>query len=957
MSDTAYSTLNITSTIGNLNINGNFTPVSFIAAWDNSYRLVTEAIAYRFQNLDSLRSFDSSYTVMQEFRPTHMSSVEPMDVQFHLQVKDFKPLGIFIHVPLTGYGFVEGGVVGDSTDLQFSGNVDIEQFGVRSGTDTLFADSASLKYFFDGIDYRNIFKTFNASIETELQNFKINDFLFNQISGQIKVESDQSDFQLSAFIDSTARVDLAGISRVNANLMEFELPELKVEIGQYLAENSDTVRLALGRDGIRVNSLMMMHEAEEAAISGYFSPSGISDLTVSLKGFLLSELKQILHKGPYARSSTQFGGIMDATTNFRGSFDHPNIILNLQADGVRADDSLQNKHKVLGRINSNISYFEHLLSLSMRFMSHPEDLQTSPDLLLFGSLPYEFVLARETPHKLDGEVDLTLKSTGMNLEFLDPFIPEISNLSGMMMCDMHMKGPIDAPLYEGSMTIQNAGLVFDPLGIRYILNGDLIPAGNRIQLERFTIQNDPQERFHVGSMKVSGSFTLHGLNFKRFDLLAQGDLKIMSEEKRLAGQKIYGNLFAATGPNGIEWKGDLSASTVRGEMLVKDAQLVLPPERETELVRASVVNVTFKDDTSRFNTQTPEVTSNNGKTKSIQIVDKLKNDGASSSPTSEPARNSFLDGISYDIGIETQGPTQLRFVFNTQTAEELFADLQGRLYFNRNSGISKLTGQVEVSNRSYYKFIKQFDATGKLLFTGDVLNPELDVTATHQGTHSIISSDTTAGTTTSSQLQSSRDVAGRSTAPQVMVTLQISGTRNEPKTKISLQTKAYSDKDWSSSTNWKDGDDEANAISFILAGQFRNELTDQQRMGLIGTNVGLALASSMLTGTLSEAARKATYGVVQSVDMLYYGGQFGQAADLRLTGQVGEAVIRAGGRVFTGDIGNTNVSVELPMSYVLGVNGLRNLIITLERRVEGIQSVEEQRRASNGARLFYRITF
>jgi hypothetical protein len=544
----------------------------------------------------------------------------------------------------------------------------------------------------------------------------------------------------------------------------------------------------------------------------------------------------------------------------------------------------------------------------------------------------------------------------MNLEFLDPFIPEISNLSGMMTCDMHMKGPIDAPLYEGSMTIQNAGLVFDPLGIRYILNGDLIPAGNKIQLERFTIRNDPRERFHVGSMMVSGSFTLLGLNFRGFDLLAQGDLKVMSEEKRLPGQKIYGNLFAATGPNGLAWQGDISASLVRGEMLVKDAQLVLPPEREAELIHASAINVTFKDDTSRLDTQITDVVSNNGKIKSTQVSDKLTNVIASDSPTSEPARSSFLDGISYEIGIETQGPTQLRFVFNTQTGEELFADLQGRLYFNRNSGISKLTGQVEVSNRSYYKFIKQFDATGKLLFTGDVLNPELDVTATHQGTHSIISTaDTTSlSTTASSQSQSSGNIAGTSKAPQVMVTLQISGTRNEPKTKISLQTKGYSDKDW---VAWKEGDDEANAISFILAGQFRNELTDQQRMGLIGTNVGLALASSMLTGTLSEAARKATYGVVQSVDMLYYGGQFGQAADLRLTGQVGEAVIRAGGRVFTGDIGNTNVSVELPMSSVLGVDGLRNLILTLERRVEGIQNAEEQRRASNGARLFYRITF
>ena len=173
------------------------------------------------------------------------------------------------------------------------------------------------------------------------------------------------------------------------------------------------------------------------------------------------------------------------------------------------------------------------------------------------------------------------------------------------------------------------------------------------------------------------------------------------------------------------------------------------------------------------------------------------------------------------------------------------------------------------------------------------------------------------------------------------------------KRKLSLQTKTYSDKDW---TNWKEGDDEANAVSFILAGQFRNELTDQQRMGLIGTNLGFALAWGSVNGLISDAVRRSTWGYIQSMDVIYVGGQFSQSTDLRLTGQVGEAVIRAGGQVLS-DLTNANVSVELPMSSIVNSERYRNLILTLERRVEGIQNAEEQRRASNGVRLFYRIIF
>jgi hypothetical protein len=941
LKDSSRSILQITSTMGDLDVSGNFTPASFIAAWQNSYQLVTEGIAYRFHTLDSIRSFNNHMSESQLFFPSHVSNITPVEFQYRLQINDFVPIGVFIHVPLTGQGIMEGKVVGDSLDMQLSGNATLEQFELDSGKDTLTADTASFTYFLGGIGYEKLFDNFHASVESELQNFQINGFLFNRISGAIKVESDSSEYHFSAYLDSTAQINVQGTSHVNANLMEFDISQLKTEIGQYFAKNKSPVQLILGRDGFHIAALTMLHKEEELSLAGQFSPTGISDLNISLHKFPLSNLKQILYRGPYAKSSTQFEGTMNAAALFQGSFRHPNIVLDIHADDVCALDSTQNKRKILGKIDSHISYFEYTLGLDIKVANHTGDPNAQPDLLLSGSLPYDFVLVREAPHALEGNVNLTLKSAGMNLEMLDPFIPVISNLTGAMTCDMQMKGPLDAPEYEGSMSIRNAHFVFDPLGMPFLLNGDLNPVGDRIQLERFTIRNDPQERFHVGTMKISGNFTLHGLNLNQFDLLAQGDLKVMSEEKRLAGQKLYGNLFAATGPNGLVWQGDLNASTVQGEVFVKDASLILPPEREAESVSSSFVKVIFKDDTSHGN---PKVRNASGAfletTKSNPPAGRTVKGEVSSSSMSKLIHNSFLDGISYDVRIETQGPTTLRFLFNTQTSEELFADLQGRLYFNRTPVMSRLTGQVEVGKLSYYNFIKKFEATGKLLFTGNVLNPELEVTATYQGTH-----DT-------SQIPSTGQIAGTSRAPQVLVTLKITGTRNEPKVKVLLQTKSYSDNEW---TAWTDGDDEANAMAYIIAGQFRNEMTEQQRVGL-GANLGSAFASGMAAGLISDLLRRSTSGYIQSVDVVYGGGQFNQSTDLRLTGQVGETIIRAGGQVLS-DLTNANVSVEFPVSSIINSEGYHNLILTLERRVEGIQNAEEQRRASNGVRLFYRIIF
>jgi hypothetical protein len=940
MIDSVHSSLQVSSTVGELHVDGNFTPASFIAAWQNSYQLVTEGIGYRFHTLDSIRSFNRSPMTPNIFRPSHTSGVSPVDVQYRLRVDNFTPIGAFIHVPLFGQGVVEGRMAGDSVDMKIAGTASLDQFELDAGTDTLTTERASVEYVFAGIGYGNLFERFHASVTPELNNFEINGLLFNRLTGNLGVSSDSSAYQFSATIDSTAMLDIEGTSRVRENLMEFDIPILKADIGQFIAENKNTVQLILGRDGFHISALTMTHGEEGITMGGHFSPSGISDLRIALTQFHLTDLKQILYRGPYAKTSTQFGGTMNAITLFRGSFKHPNIVIDMNADDVRVIDSTQNKNKVLGSIDSHISYFEYVLGLDVKLTNRSGSGQTQPDLLLTGSLPYDFVLTREAPHKLEGSVNLTLKSSGLNLETLDPFIPVISNLSGLMACDMQMKGPVDAPQYTGSMSIRKASFLFDPLGIPFVLNGDLIPAIDRIRLEKFTIQNDPQERSHVGTMNVSGYFTLLGLKFKKFDFLAHGDLKVMSEEKRLASQKLYGNLFAATGPNGLVWQGDLDSSMVRGEVFVKDASLILPPERESQLVRGSVVNIAFNDDTSRTGAHTKDtLNGTNNKSKFNPSIDKIVK-AAVSSPPSKLIQHSFLDGISYDAYVETQGPTTLRFIFNTQTGEELFADLQGRLYFNRTPETSRLAGQVEVSNRSYYYFIKKFEATGKLLFTGNILNPELDVTATYQGTHDTTSTRPTGKT------------AGTKAAPQVLVTLKITGTRNEPMTKISLQTKAYSDTEW---LKWSEGDDEANAVSYILAGQFRDELTDQQRMGLIGTNLGFALAWGSVNGLINDVLRRSTSGYIQSMDVIYVGGQFSQSPDLRLTGQVGEAVYRMGGRILN-DLTNANVSVELPVSSFVNSERYRNLILTLERRVEGIQNTDE-RRASNGVRLFYRFIF
>lgn len=931
--DQQKTELLVRSDVADVDVRGDFTPATFIEAWQYSLKSVEEAVTRRLGNLDSIHSSGHREDPAQSIRTGSKVHLRPIDAHFRFQMKDFRLFGALVQTSLGGEGTVEGELTGDTSSVRFDGTANLEQFGFKSGSDTVTAEAASVRCSVENDGDQTNPISFGASVEARLQNFKFNNLQVNRASLRFGGTPDSSEFQAAALVDSAVQLAFDGSARLRNRRLELALTGLNAEMGGFVARAPDTARFVMGNDGFQIQPVTLQHEAEQLSVQGYFIPKGSSEVALSLKSFVLGDLKKILHRTSYGRSSTQFNGAVNTTVLFQGSLDRPTFSADLLADSVRTDDFVKNKHAVFGSIESHFSYSDHVLSLLVKFLSRPEDPHAMPDLLFSGTLPFEGALASEKPHRLEGNVDLAIRSTGMSLEFFEPFIPELSNLTGTMTCDMRMKGLLDAPLYEGSMSVRNATFLFKPLGIRYVVNGELAPAGDRIRLENFTIQNIPQEKQHVGTMHISGNFGMSGLSLKEFDLLANGDLKIMSEENRWPGQKLYGNLFIGTGPNGLSWQGGLSASTVRGTVFIKDAELVLPPEQEPTILRADAIQLSFVDDTVKHVRQLQKVERHSfGSEPAPDDNDTLG--AARASPVAAvPAQKSFLDAVSYDISIETQGPTQLRFVFSTQTSEELFADLQGRLFFNKTPEASRLTGQVDVGNRSYYRFIKEFEASGKLLFTGNALNPELDITATYQSTHRSTGSDTT---------------------EQVLVTLQITGTRNEPKTKISLQTKTGTEIDWKDKEPKED--QEANAISFILSGQYRDELTDQQRMNLIGTNLGFALASGMLTGPLSEAIRRNTWGYVQSVDVIYTGGQFKESADIRLTGQIGEAVIRAGGRVLN-DPANANVSVEIPVSSIVKSDQFRNLIITLEHRVEGVENIDEQRRASNGARLYYRIVF
>jgi hypothetical protein len=924
-------TLNLTSDIMDLDVQGHFTPAALYFAIAHGAEYLGDAARFRFNSLDSLRASNTALRTSKEFRTTVSRGRDSTDYTLTLNIKDCFPFGVLLGRELDGHLSANGRIKEASNGILWSGTVDVPEFNYSDKNIRFSVTEATLAYGASGLLIPDMLRSMKLSADVHAKRFDIQDLHASNLTSTMNVKGDSGWYSFGALLDSLVTVSVHGSGAFDNELLSLDIHHLQVNVSSSEFTNSEPLHLRIGRDGLQIGNLKMRHEGEEIWASGYFDPAGVSDLSFAVKNLIADNVPRMFRRAANHEPLPAMNGLVNGAATFKGTFEEPQFSAELDATGV------EYQGQKFGQVVMRSSYADRILNIFAQLISRSDSATAPPELLVNGTIPYNLSLKGEPDQKLQGEMNLDVRSTRFRLEFLDPFIPELSNLTGSLVCDMKLRGTIESPTYEGSVVLQNARFHFDPLGIQYIVDGKLVPQGRQIAFQNMTVRNIPEDR-PDGKVELSGGFTLEGLRIKDFDLVANGQLLVMKESARLTSQGLYGDLFVGTGPEGITWKGRPSRSTVSGGVFVLYANLTLPPTRQVQDLPNSGIKVSVVDDLgiqkkARDSTATKGSGTNLRSSKTVSTAPLVV-----SAPT-----QSFLDNIVYNLSLETQGVTQLRFVFSTFTNEQLFADLKGRTVFTRDGDQMHLSGELELGNRSYYSNFKKLDATGKVKFTGDPLNPELNVVASYEGVHR-------GATATSASGSGALPGAEPGTYQKVMVRIYITGTREQPKVKMGLEQ--Y---DQFGNLLRERADVQADAFAFLVTGAFPEEFTQQDRVSLAGSNVLGGVASSILSGPLTDLLRK-EFGIVRSVDVLYYGGgTIQESADVRLTGELGDAVFRLGGRVFN-DLNNTNVSIQVPMSAIVGSGKWHNLVLEAERRVEGVETID-QRRESRGLRLLYRIIF
>ncbi|MBM2845700.1 MAG: hypothetical protein HW407_1012 [Bacteroidetes bacterium] len=451
--------------------------------------------------------------------------------------------------------------------------------------------------------------------------------------------------------------------------------------------------------------------------------------------------------------------------------------------------------------------------------------------------------------------------------------------------------------------------------------------------------NDIRKR--EGVVHITGDFAFSDFTPSDFNLTAQGKLLVVKETTRASSLSVYGNLFLEIGPRGLHYTGAVDNSRLGGYVLISNSSLIFPPTQETVGEKlTNTVPVVVLDDTAQVKTQpTSLLSARYFDTETTSS--RNENDKGNGAPT-----KSFVDGIHYDLDIEAAGGnTEFRMIFNAATNEELVANLVGK--FSITGDGRRWIGTLTIE-RAYYNFVKRFDAEGTIRYSGEFLNPELDITARYEGLRTLA--------------DSSASVRGDK-PEKVIVTMKITGTKSAPKLAWSM---TIDEVDYYSYRGVTSSDVQTDAVAFILAGTFplsRSEANDAAAkldLGPAASGALLTGASSLFTNALSEYLKRET-GFIQSIEFRYgtEGSGFGDRADIRLSGVAAGGLWRYGGKLFSsGNLGDADVSILYSLGDIFDRSSLKNFMFEFERRVEtnkngGVTDKKE----TNSARVFYRFSF
>lgn len=452
--------------------------------------------------------------------------------------EDLAPIARLLGVKAAGAAHIEGTVTGPAKRPAIAGVIQARQLDY-AGTVSALTAHTTFK-----ADVPN-WKPEQAIVEAD------GEATFIRVSGtdlvraglraryqnrRLDVEASGEDRNRS--LEMSGSVDLAAAERS----VRLDRLSLATNGAAWSIPDGAPVTVGYGNDLVTVDSLRLVHDAQTIAASGAIRLKPVrpgdrpQTMTVTVDALELADVNRLM-LGTRRVTGTATGAIV-----VRGSVAEPDVEAEVTVTNGSVEDTPFESLMLAGQMRASRITLDAALQQAQ-----------GNRVTMSGSLPWRDADPAAT-------IDLTVRSSSIDLGLAQLFTSELQDLSGTAQVDVHVGGTLKAPRPVGRATVADGAFLVESTGVRYrALNADVSLDGPRLRIAQLSVQDQNKHEIRVaGTLDVLGDASARTL-----------DVRVKAESVRVLDNPL-GSLEVAADLTVV---GDLSAPQVQGTVTLDSGRL------------------------------------------------------------------------------------------------------------------------------------------------------------------------------------------------------------------------------------------------------------------------------------------------------------------------------------------------------------------------------------------------
>ena len=333
---------------------------------------------------------------------------------------------------------------------------------------------------------------------------------FRESSGTISWDANRLGFDVQ-LIQQQRNGRLAGNVRLGDDRHSAQLDDLTITLGPApwrLRAATPAPVVSWNDEGLSVTPVEFVdgNNDERIGVSGTWRRDGNGALRITASHVFLDTLQSAFNR------PTRYAGVLDLDATVRGTAEQPRVAATVAVSNGRVERIAYQK------LEGRVDYDAQMLRVDLRLDQAPGVWLTAS-----GTVPAA-LFNRDLP---DQPLDVSIKSSAINLGLIEGITDVIRNVSGEVKLDVRAIGTSHDPHMDGSVDLTNAAFLVTSSGAKY-KNGR---AAVKLALERITVESLHLEDDDGHPLDVRGSLATHELRVGQLQIEARAEhFEVMRNE-------------------------------------------------------------------------------------------------------------------------------------------------------------------------------------------------------------------------------------------------------------------------------------------------------------------------------------------------------------------------------------------------------------------------------------------